>query len=45
MAGILILAIMEDRINLMDSNQTRRRFGGRQPLCGIGVTSTMLVTL
>src|SRR5262245_7860424 len=20
-------------------NQTRRRFGGRQPLCGIGVTS------
>jgi hypothetical protein len=25
--------------------QTRRFFGGRQPLCGIGVTSVMLVTL
>src|SRR3984885_4284272 len=25
--------------------QTRRFFGGRQPLCGIGVTSAMLVTL
>src|SRR5437868_8661063 len=24
---------------------TLRRFGGRQPLCGIGVTSMMLVTL
>ena len=24
--------------------QTRRRFGGRQPLCGIGVTSRMSVT-
>src|SRR6266446_10187734 len=23
------------------TNQTRRRFGGRQPLCGIGVTSRM----
>lgn len=23
---------------------TRRRFGGRQPLCGIGVTSLMDVT-
>ena len=27
------------------SNQKRRRLGGRQPLCGIGVTSTILVTL
>ncbi len=26
-------------------NQTRRRFGGRQPLCGIGVTSSINVTL
>src|SRR5678816_4920305 len=25
--------------------QTRRFLGGRQPLCGIGVTSSMLVTL
>src|SRR2546423_15160502 len=24
---------------------TRRRFGGRQPLCGMGVTSRMVVTL
>src|SRR6185312_684210 len=29
---------------MMISPQTRRRFGGRQPLCGIGVTSMMLVT-
>src|SRR6476619_8658189 len=26
------------------SNQTRRRFGGRQPLCGIGVVSRMART-
>src|ERR1700744_4556438 len=26
------------------TDQTRRRFGGRQPLCGIGVTSRMLRT-
>ena len=24
-------------------NQTRRRFGGRHPLCGIGVTSLIIV--
>src|SRR5580765_3945930 len=27
-----------------DRYYTRRFFGGRQPLCGIGVTSMMLVT-
>src|SRR5215472_632101 len=27
-----------------DKTQTRRRLGGRQPLCGIGVTSRMAVT-
>src|SRR5690349_10955059 len=26
---------------LYSANQTRRFFGGRQPLCGIGVTSLM----
>src|SRR5258708_37562771 len=28
-----------------DNNQTRRRFGGRQPLWGTGVTSRIKVTL
>ena len=28
-----------------DWNYTRRRFGGRQPLCGTGVTSRIKVTL
>src|SRR6201993_965083 len=30
---------------MMTRAQTRRFFGGRQPLCGIGVTSSMLVIL
>src|SRR5215218_2804563 len=30
---------------LGSARQTRRFLGGRQPLCGIGVTSSMLVTL
>ena len=29
---------------LPESRQTRRRFGGRQPLCGMGVTSRIAVT-
>src|SRR5829696_9817794 len=28
----------------MTPGQTRRRFGGRQPLCGVGVTSWMVPT-
>src|SRR5262245_27907083 len=27
------------------TDYTRRRFGGRQPLCGIGVTSSMILTV
>src|SRR5271163_2895437 len=30
---------MRNFITRLLQNQTRRRFGGRQPLCGIGVTS------
>jgi hypothetical protein len=38
----------EERFRLRQSTetngQTRRRFGGRQPLCGMGVTSRIAVT-
>jgi hypothetical protein len=30
---------------IVNAYQTRRRLGGRQPLCGMGVTSRMSVTL
>src|SRR6218665_331898 len=33
------------RAGAISRNQTRRRLRGRQPLCGIEVTSRMLVTL
>src|SRR5882757_10188735 len=36
--------IFQLRREAIDINQTRRRLGGRQPLCGIGVTSRMLRT-
>src|SRR4051794_19897145 len=35
----------DDGKTVLTSGQTRRRLGGRHPLCGMGVTSRMSVTL
>src|SRR5262245_27974722 len=33
------------RLQVVRENQTRRRLGGRQPLCGMGVTSSIVFTI
>ena len=38
---LLLKANNSLKLGYCESDQTRRRFGGRQPLCGIGVTSLM----